>query len=570
MSSNFDANVNNYTITELLTILELDDPTSSEIIDATNKLITRFENEGNAKKTIFFKNMQTKLVEYVDNLEEGGDPDELEFFNDDSQANEWYENEVLTQKDNPVQKDKITERKQKIDIYEGGNQMPMNRQQLGVNNTFDLPVAQDTLNPNLKNVTNRFVNLDSQFRQASDTSSTDYTLDLSDPLTNTLSLRMYSVQIPYTWYVIDYHYGNTCFWIVIPYNDVDYEVQVSFTPGNYNYDSFKKEFVRAINAANIAAPIPAPTELLIDINTSNSKATINLNGWIYTYVDPVTLVSTEITINGINQTTDIFDPVKNPYFVFFDFSGRLNCLTNCSSKNPTINGTLGWLMGFRLPVVPIYLAPGNTPIAIIDLYGPKYFILVLDDFNQNHINNGLITITEISKKLAMPSYFNTSQPYICVQNSPNPLINALNNVTTAEAIATGITADNAFGLLDKIDTGTGQRQVILPSAPRTLTNAQLYTINEITKNREQNTTFRGKAPTNSDTFALIPIKKGGMSTGDLYVEFGGSMQDNKRVYFGPVSVDRMRIKLVDDRGYTVDLHGAEWCFTIIAELLYQY
>ena len=235
MASSFDTNANNYTISELLIILDLDDPTSTEIIDTTNKYIERFESEGNAKMVNFFTDVQNKLVEYVDNLEEGGDPDDLEFFNDDEQANEWYENEV--QKDNPIQKDKITERKQKIDVFEGGNQMPMNREQLGVNNTFDLPVAQDTLNPNLKNVTSRFVNLDSQFRQASDTSSTDYTLDLSDPLTNALSLRMYSVQIPYTWYLIDNQYGNTCFWIVIPYNDVDYEVQVSFTPGNYTYDS---------------------------------------------------------------------------------------------------------------------------------------------------------------------------------------------------------------------------------------------------------------------------------------------------------------------------------------------
>jgi hypothetical protein len=570
MASSFDTNANNYTISELLIVLDLDDPTTSEIIDATNKYIERFEAEGNAKMVNFFNDVQTKLVEYMTNLEEGGDPDDLEFFNDDDQANEWYENEVLIQKDNPIQKDKITERKQKIDVFEGGNQMPMNREQLGVNNNFNLPVAQDTLNPNLENVTSRFINLDSQFRQASDTSSTDYTLDLSDPLTNALSLRMYSVQIPYTWYLIDNQYGNTCFWIVIPYNDIDYEVQVSFTPGNYTYDSFKIEFAKAIADANISAPVPAPTALLIDINTNNSLVTINLNGWIYTYTDPETHVTTLITINGINQTIDTFDPLLNPYFVFFDFNGRLNCLTKCSSKNPTINGTLGWLMGFRLPIVPIYINPGNTPIAVIDLYGPKYFILVLDDYNQNHINNGLITITEISKKLAMPSYFNASQPYICVSNSSNPLTNLLNNATTAEAIATGITADNAFGLLDKINVGYGQRQVLLPSAPRTLTNAQLYTINEITKNREQNTTFRGKAPTNSDTFALIPIKKGGLSTGDLYVEFGGSMQDNKRVYFGPVSVDRMRIKLVDDRGYTVDLHGAEWCFTIIAELLYQY
>jgi len=227
-------------------------------------------------------------------------------------------------------------------------------------------------------------------------------------------------------------------------------------------------------------------------------------------------------------------------------------------------------MGFRLPIVPIFTSPGNTPVAIIDLYGPKYFILVLDDFNQNHINNGLITITEISKKLEMPSYYNTSLPYFCVPNSPNPLINAINNINSTEAIALGISTENVYSLLDKLDTGYGQRPVLLPSAPRTLTNAQLYTINEITKNREQNTVFRGKAPTNSDTFALIPIKRGGMSTGDLYVEFGGSMQDNKRVYFGPVNIDRMRVKLVDDRGYTVDLHGAEWCFTMISENLYQY
>ena len=43
----------------------------------------------------------------------------------------------------------------------------MNREQLGINNTFDVPVAQDSLNPTLKNTITRFVNLDSQFRQMS-------------------------------------------------------------------------------------------------------------------------------------------------------------------------------------------------------------------------------------------------------------------------------------------------------------------------------------------------------------------------------------------------------------------
>jgi hypothetical protein len=553
-----DLNVNNYTISELLAILELDEPTNSEIIDKTNELIERFTNENNERLVSFFTNIQTKMMKYIDDLDTGGDPEDLEYQPDTSQSLEWWQNEALPQKNNPVQKDKITERKQKIDIFDTG-QVPMNRQQLGVNNNFNLPVAQDVLNPNLENTTSRFVNLDSQFRQAADKSSTDYTLDLSDPLTNTLSLRMYSVQIPYTWYVIDNQYGNTCFWIVIPYNGKEYEAKVSLTPGNYTFTSFQTEFTTAIGNALITNPGSGDTPL-ISINQSNAKVTINLNGWQYNTSDPAVGV---IPITGIDElNVGAFDVNVNPYFVFFDFSGRRICSYKCESKANTINGTLGWLMGYRLPIVPIYTSPGNTAVAIIDLYGPKYFILVLDDYNQNHINNGLITITETSKKLAMPSYYNTSLPYICVPNSPNPLINAVDNVTNGET--------NIFGLTDKIETGIGDRPVLLPSAPRTLTNAQLYTINEIMKNREQNTTFRGKAPTNSDTFALIPIKKGGISTGDLYVEFGGTMQDNKRVYFGPVNIDRMRIKLVDDRGYTVDLHGAEWCFTMKAELLYQY
>ena len=211
--------------------------------------------------------------------------------------------------------------------------------------------------------------------------------------------------------------------------------------------------------------------------------------------------------------------------------------------------------------MPIFKSPGNTAVSIINLQGPKYFIIVLDDYNQNHINNGLISITELSTKLPIPSYYNTSQPSICVSNVSNPFSNA----SGLDALSLGLNPNS-----DKLDASYGQRQVVLPSAPRTLTQAQIYTINEIIKNREKNTSFRGKAPTNSDTFAIIPIKRSSMNTGDVYTDFSGSLQDSSRVYFGPVNVDRMRVKLVDDRGYTVNLNGAEWCFTIVAECLYQY
>ena len=40
--STIDYNIDNYTITELLAILGLDDPNSDEIMDTTNKYISKF------------------------------------------------------------------------------------------------------------------------------------------------------------------------------------------------------------------------------------------------------------------------------------------------------------------------------------------------------------------------------------------------------------------------------------------------------------------------------------------------------------------------------------------------
>jgi hypothetical protein len=578
--STIDYNTDNYTISEMLAVIDLDDPTEEEIVDTTNKYIDRFSKEGSANLTAFFQDIQTKLLEYVNQLETAGDANDgdgdgdaddaavgdLEYQPNSDQTDRWFKNQALPQDEKPVQKDKNTERKEQNEVYDN-NHVPMKKEQLGINNNFSVPVAQDTLNPNLTNITSRFINLDSQFRQAAggvDTIATDYTLDLSDPLTNVLSLRLYSIQIPFTWYVIDEQFGNTCFWVT----NTDAVFKIFIAPGNYNSTTLCDALDKAFTTdANFSYPndvyfhgfqnatIPPP--LIATYNAVNGRITINLEGW----TDPA-----NNPIISITQNVDTFDASIDAYFTFFDFTGRLKCFGEhlaCAVQNIAFNGTLGWVMGYRLPIVPVFKG-GNTAIAVLDLYGPKYFILVLDDYNQNHINNGLITITELSTKLAIPSYYNTSQPYICSSNvsNINPLlsINSIGNLPN----------QNITGLQDKLDFSYGKIQTILPSAPRTLTQAQIYTVNEIMKNREKNTSYRGKAPTSSDTFALIPVKRAGLNTGDMYVDFSGSIQDNKRIYFGPVDIDRMRIKLLDDRGFIVDLHGQDWCITLISENLYQY
>ena len=526
--NNFDSNVDNYTITELLLILDLEAPITTDAVDeATDEYIERFENEGNDAMVDFFRNIQLKLKNYADELADG---ETAEYEPEAKQTDNWWNNQALEQ-DNPVQNDKVTRRQQKIDVYNNPH-LPMKREQLGVNNDYTVPVSQDSLNPNLKNVTSRFINLDSQFRQPTSTgesSATDYTLELSEPLYNVLSMRLYSVQIPFAWYNVDVVNGTNCFWIVLDDSTKD-PINISLESGNYTSIEIAEELnnqTSAFGNPDFAFDTNLPP---VSYSSRTGKITINLTG---------------VTYNGYN--------IMQSQIVFFDTAGKLTCDSTCNPvKN--INQTLGWTMGYRVPTI-IPDSNGDTGYAIVDSYGTRYLILTIDDFNQNHINNGLITITEGSKKIKMPDYYNPSLPVYCEP------------VEIDDSIIPD--DDDAANQIDKLDNSFKQTPVVLPSAPRVLTQAQIYSINEIMKNNQNNTDYRIKAPTPTDTFALIPVKHGS-DTGAMFVDFGGSLQDNKRNYFGPVNIERLRVRLQDDKGNNVNMNGANWSVTIICELLYQY
>lgn len=576
--SKIDYDADNYSINELLQILGIENPSQSKIKEVTNNYINKFSpsNEDRPELVNFFQDIQTKLLDYMETSDSN---DEDSYESNDEQTNQWIQNTNIPQQ-NSNQNNKITDRKQQVDVY-NNNHVPMAQNQLGVNNTFQLPVAQGSLNPTLKNTTFRFINLDSQFRQpagGTESLSTNYTMDLSDPLTKVLSLKLYSFQIPYTWYVIDYNYGNTCFWVTNPTNDdgtgTINTFDINIEPGNYSPSDFCNELNTAFINAGFTYTDTENIPLIATYNQNNGKITMTLNT---SWNDPLQNI-----LRCTTQYTDTFDSTKHAYFTFFDITGNKKCNTTgtfkCSSSGQGNNfdNTLGWLMGYRTPIQPIFIG-GNFAQSIINLNGTKYFIITLDDYNQNHINNGLVTITELSKTMRTPSYINNSQPYACTTNNNSQSlldINAignLSNITNSEAISMGINPINLFyNLQEKYENTNEQIQQFIPSAPRTLTQAQIYTANEIIKNQSKTLNFRSTAPTNSDTFAIIPIKYSSMTTGELYTEISGQFQDNKRVYFGPVDIERLKITLYDDKGNIVDLHGADWAVTMISENLYQY
>ena len=161
----------------------------------------------------------------------------------------------------------------------------------------------------------------------------------------------------------------------------------------------------------------------------------------------------------------------------------------------------------------------------------NYFLLVIDDFIQNHVNDGLITIASVENDIALPSYASNIS-YQC-----DPI--------TGRKVAGTVGTNNQF---------------------TSLTAKQLYSMNQILDARRSSTTYTA-GPYMRDVFGLVPIKLAGLSFGSTYMEFGGTLQNQNRKYFGPVNIKKMSIKLMNDRGDVVDLNGTNWSFTLICEIL---
>jgi len=311
------------------------------------------------------------------------------------------------------------------------------------------------------------------------------------------------------------------------------------------------------------------TELFNLINEKFNENFITRGSYISFITDPTTsLEYTKIVwnINKVYTTTDY-------KLVFYDLYSFVSCyLGNSSIRNATWDTTLGWILGFRnlteysfsatniyyssnlssnvyyeissatittnvysidntsVPYRAIAVLTGDTTISV-NLY--NYFMVILDDYNQNHLNDGLITITPKDNNLQLPSYANRAK-YIC-----DPITNT--------HINTGIT-----------DIGTNN-----------LTQNQIYSINQIVNTQNTKKGYTNSGVFVKDIFGLIPIKTTGMSPGQIFVELGGTLQNQDRVYFGPVNIHRMAIKLVNDRGDIVDLNGANWSLQFICEQLYQ-
>jgi hypothetical protein len=262
---------------------------------------------------------------------------------------------------------------------------------------------------------------------------------------------------------------------------------------------------------------------------------------------------------------------------FFDIYSFGHCEPGSTGNSSltTLNWdqTLGWLLGFRslnsydlnatvatnttnpdegysttnayTLTTPgdVVTVQGDTPVNV-NLYNQLH--IVLDDFAPNHMNDGILTVAPPSVDASIQSYAASFASRARAARNCD--------VVNGQASVPGFA--NADPLQGRV--------------PPLLTQAQLYSALAQNKSRSEIQSKASKnyslPPNIKDMFALIPLKLAGLLVGQSYTEFGGTLQQNNRKYFGPVNISRIGLKLLSDRGDLVDLNNNDWSVGIIIDI----
>jgi len=306
-------------------------------------------------------------------------------------------------------------------------------------------------------------------------------------------------------------------------NDITLSIPITYSNGviiKYSVDTL---------IYTIGQVIDGLTGIVNTVGTKLSTINVVKNGILYQYA------KFRFSLKRTYNTKDF-------KLVFYDTTSFVKCFPGATSvQNITWDTTLGWLLGYHdaisynlsdysadsTGVVNIY----GDSVVILNLY--NYFMISLDDFNSSQINDGLVTITSNDNNNPLPSYTNRSN-YQCDPVTGNLIYNTNTSVDYSK-----------------------------------LTQNQIYALTEVAKSNTINNSPDNKAygytPSVRNVFAIIPIKPG--TNGQTFVEYGGTLQNQDRNYFGPVNISRMSVKLISDRGDVLNLNGANWSFSLICEQL---
>lgn len=368
-SNSFNINIEDYSLDDLFNLLNIKvdsqsnyDTITQKIINATDAYISTFEKLNNKDVVLFFNNVKRALL----GTKETQTTSEQNVLT--------YVNRYVPNQQNKLQVDPT-------DMFNSNN---------GSGN----PVHRKTIS--------KLLNIDSRFRDNYlFTSPTNFIVDLPYPINNVIEMTLSDLEIPSTYYAINAANQNNYFWMyAMDSSYVEYYYYIIVPDGNYYFTTLISLINNTVAGMSVALPISIFFNLSYDnlggVGDGNGLITIgshmsdivklsgDLNQYILTKFElnfeaiPLDGVTSSLLI--INNSSDINRNLINSYNI---------------KSNIKYQQRLGWMFGYRRSkyIDAMYDSISqllHTSESILDLLGPKYLFLLVDDFNKS-INTNFFT-----------------------------------------------------------------------------------------------------------------------------------------------------------------------------------
>jgi hypothetical protein len=392
MIANFDLNIGNYSKNELEEILGLPINYDESIVEMQeSKMRQNIINDSSIPATIktktlnFITNIKNKLVVGSSTISNA-----ISNANSSSSSNidplvSGVNNLTKTYK-NVYNLDKQIHRSE---IDEQGSSFIIKKKELPYGQSLPSEFYQGTINPLNKRILKQNINIDTRFRENYyATQSSNFHLDLPIKLSQVVSMQLSALELPTTFYSISKTFGNNFFVLKIAGEE---PLIITIPDGNYTYLNLQDYLNKFIFDLGLPFTAYKTINFLADINTPGGSTTSGSGKMI--------VGSTDGTLQfSINFQTD-----KN---------GAPDSHTPLPLK-------LGWIFGFRegyYTEATKYVSEG-----VLDILGPKYIYLVVDDFNNNVSDGfyGAFTASLLNKNILARITIQSSIFSISSQNNFN-------------------------------------------------------------------------------------------------------------------------------------------------------
>jgi len=252
-------------------------------------------------------------------------------------------------------------------------------------------------NPINRKTVSKLLNIDSRFRyNYSVTTSTDYLIDLPYQINNVIEIKLCDLELPSTYHPISSNLHNNYFWISTFTEDQILSNQpdiyyIVVKGGNYYFDNLITLVNETFKKIRIDDDIPErigtlPISMSFDLNYNNLGGVGNGTGkvsiGIFTSTD---LSANDIQVYPIKHVELNFEGPELPVTYSKRVNDEKSRALYYEKSNTPREQRLGWMFGYREGYYG--QAPYYVSESVLNILGPQYLFLIVDDFNKsNNVN----------------------------------------------------------------------------------------------------------------------------------------------------------------------------------------